>query len=118
MTMKSYRLNDVCVVELDPDDPATAERIAATAKAIEGVLNANKRALTRTKDPRKLLEASKRVDGEVREMLDDVFGKSVCTPLFGSTSVLALADGTPLWANLLAAVMEEIENGRTPARAE
>ena len=41
--------------------------------------------------------------------MDGVFGAPVCDALFGCMNVYAMADGLPVWCNLMLAVMDEID---------
>ena len=46
----------------------------------------------------------------MRELIDSVFdGTPVCTLLFGSMNVYAMASGLPVWANLMLAIMDEVD---------
>ena len=45
----------------------------------------------------------------MRAMIDETLGASVCDALFGGMNVYAMADGLPVWCNLLLAVMDEID---------
>ena len=51
----------------------------------------------------------RKLDGEMREIINDVFEFDVCSGLFGELNVYALAEGLPLWANLLFAIMDEMD---------
>ena len=43
-------------------------------------------------------------------ILNNLFGKEICEPLFGSVNLFASSGGLPLWANLILAVAEEVQN--------
>lgn len=45
------------------------------------------------------------------EPIDGVFEQPVCEALFGNVSVYAIADGAPLWMNLMVAIMDELDEG-------
>jgi len=49
------------------------------------------------------------MDADMREMLDSILGGGACAAIFGTMSVHALADGFPVWANLLLAVMDKMD---------
>lgn len=57
-------------------------------------------------------------DATARGIIDGLFGKEVCRPLYDTVSVFAIADGLPLWANLLLAIMEEMRVGSEERYAE
>ena len=45
----------------------------------------------------------------MRDMIDGLFAKPVCADLFGTMNVYALADGLPVWCNLMLAVIDQID---------
>ena len=55
-------------------------------------------------------------------MVDGVLGAGVCDALFGDMNVYAMANGFPVWANLLLVIIDEVdrgvteEQGKMPAR--
>lgn len=51
------------------------------------------------------------MDAEMRETINGVFEQPVCEALFGNVSVYAIADGAPLWMNLMVAIMDELDEG-------
>ncbi len=76
------------------DDPEAAKELSRQADAI--------------------LSAIDQMDGDMRDAIDDAFGaKGTADAVFGSASLYAYADGLPLWANFLLAVIDEM-----PASAE
>ena len=75
-------------------------------------------------DGAKAYALADRMDKEMRETIDGVFGANICDGLFGAKNVYALADGLPLWLNFIVAVFEQIdgaltaETGKTKSRLE
>lgn len=65
-----------------------------------------------------------RKERETREMIDALFGGSVCDIVFGSVGALALSNGLPVWCNFLMAVIDEVvkatedEQGKAHPRVE
>jgi hypothetical protein len=49
----------------------------------------------------------------MRGIIDDLLGDGVSDALFGDMNVYALADGLPVWMNLLFAIAEEVERAYT-----
>lgn len=60
-------------------------------------------------DVKKLDDCAKRAEAELREIVDGIFEKPVCSDLFGRQSVYSLASGAPLWFNFLLAVIEAFD---------
>lgn len=50
-------------------------------------------------------------DKEMREIIDGVFGTSICAELFPKQTVFAVGSGLPAWANLLYAVVDKMDEG-------
>ena len=49
-------------------------------------------------------------DAEIREKINEVFGKDVCTPTIGSRSILMPAKGLPVWENMLLAIIDKFDS--------
>ena len=45
----------------------------------------------------------------MRGLIDSVFSFGVCDPVFGSMNVYAMADGLPVWCNLMLAVLDIVK---------
>lgn len=72
----------------------------------------------RLADAEDVFVESAKVDAEMRESLNKIFGKDVVTPLIGDMNVYSLADGLPIWAQILTAIMETIEKCVNEERAK
>ena len=101
--VKEYNLNDAVVVAFNPTDPAFASKLYKAFEILDGLQNA-------TVPEEKAFEWFEERDAEMRDTLNGVFGKDVCNPLFGSMNVYALSGGMPLWANLLFAIIDEMDD--------
>ena len=57
-----------------------------------------------------LLQEVFRMDNKSgNEILNDLFGKEVCEPLFGGMNLFASSGGLPVWANLMLAITDEVQ---------
>ena len=54
-------------------------------------------------------EIARRRDAEMRAMIDEAMGVPVCDALFGGMNVYAVADGLPVWCNLMLAIFDLID---------
>lgn len=71
------------------DDPEAAKKLSDQADSI--------------------LNAIKKMDQDMREAIDNAFGEAgTADAVFGSASLYAYANGLPLWANFLLAVIDEM----------
>lgn len=98
---RAYDVNGVCQVRFNPTDMEFARRLCDTFALLEGKQSGAAAAGD-------LFGQGKALDGEMRALLDGLFGEPVCQALFGDMNVCALAQGLPVWCNLLLAVMDEI----------
>lgn len=58
-----------------------------------------------------IYDASIKADAEMRDILDGVFDAPVCAALFPRQTVFAVGGGFPAWANLLYAVVDQMDAG-------
>ena len=107
----SYSLNGQCEVAFNPTDSAFVEKLFDTFSVLDKKQEDYRKEIEKTSDRMEIFEIARARDAEMREMIDGVFGTPVCQALFGGMNVYALADGLPVWANLLLAVMDEIDTG-------
>lgn len=103
---QQYNLGGKVTVEFSPTDMAFVE------KAVGVFLHGMKRqddieAEIKAADPDAIFEIARRRDKEMRDMVDELFGVEVCTPLFGTMNTFARDKGFPLWANVITAVLDE-----------
>ena len=56
-----------------------------------------------------MFHIARELDGKMRGILNDLFGKEICEPLFGGMNLFASSSGLPVWANLMLAVTDEVQ---------
>lgn len=105
----SYHLNDACEVSFNPTDSAFVERLFHTFDTLDRKQEAYKAEIENVTDQRKIFDIARKRDAEMRGMIDEALGAPVCDALFGGMNVYAMADGLPVWCNLMLAVMDEID---------
>ena len=105
----TFTVNDKAEVSFNPTDSHFVETLFNTFDGLDKKQEAYKEEVAKTGDKRGIFEIARRMDKEMREMIDGIFGKSVCDAIFGSMNVYALADGLPVWCNFLLAVMDQID---------
>lgn len=105
----TYTLNGVCEVKFNPTDSEFVEKLFDAFDSLDRKQDAYKSEVERLADKREVFRVARERDREMREIIDGVFGQPVCDKLFGSMNVYAIADGLPVWCNLMLAVMEEID---------
>lgn len=105
----TYDLNGNAQVTFNPTDSAFVERLFNTFDALDKKQEAYKAEVEKVADKREIFDIARRWDAEMRAMIDETMGQPVCEALFGGMNVYAMADGLPVWANLLLAVMDEVD---------
>ena len=106
--VKEYTLNDKVTVRFNPTDMTFAEKIFATFMDLDKVQEGLRAKLDAT-DGMGIFEVAKEADRQMRERIDALFDKPICEDLIGGVNIYALASGLPIWANLLLALMEEVD---------
>ena len=108
--LKEYNINGQCVVRFNPTDPAFVNMIFHAFNKLDARHDEYSKLVSNEEDGVKLFEIARTMDKEMRETINEVLGCDVCTPVFGDMSVYAAADGLPLWANLLLAIIDEMDD--------
>ena len=107
--LKEYDINGKVTVLINPTDPTFMERLYDMLIALEKKDDEYRIRKKTETDAKKLFELAREMDSEMREMINGTLGQDVCDPVFGSVNMYAIADGLPLWANLLLAIIEEMD---------
>lgn len=108
--VKEYRLNDKCTVFFNPSDPAFADRLYAAFDDLKKKQDARDNDVEKM-SARETFDWLSQMDKEMRDTIDGVFEQPICEVLFGRVNVYAIADGAPLWMNLMLAIMDELDEG-------
>lgn len=104
-----YKLNDTCEITFNPTDSFFVERLFNVFNKLDEKQESYKAEIERTADKKEIFAVTRKCDAEMRAMIDDVLCAPVCDALFGCMNVYALANGLPVWANLMLAIMDEID---------
>ena len=107
--VQEYVINDKVKIYLNPTDPAFLKRLFERFSELEGKDRAWRQKLQGITDATEILAAYDEGDAMFRAAIDDVLGDGVCAAILGPVSVLAFADGTPIWMNILLAVIDEMD---------
>lgn len=113
--LKSYDFTDengnvLCTVRFNPTDPGFAERLYDVFANLDKKDEEYHKQITSEEDPIKVFEVARKMDQEMRGMIDGLVGDGVCSAIFGNISVYAWSDGLPLWANLLLSIFDEMDS--------
>ena len=105
----TFLVNDKAEISFNPTDSNFVERLFHTFDDLDKRQDAYKEKVSKIGDKREIFEVARRLDQEMREMIDGIFRQPVCEDLFGDMNVYALADGLPVWCNFLLVVIDQID---------
>lgn len=105
----SYSLNGKCEVSFNPTDSNFVERLFKTFNELDKKQEAYKAEVEKISDKKEIFEIARKRDAEMRAMVDEAIGSPVCDSLFGDMNIYALANGLPVWCNLMLAIMDEVD---------
>ena len=104
----TYKVNDACEVTINPTDSLFIEKLFNVFEKLDATQDTYREKISKA-PKNSVFAVARNADRELREMVNEVFGFDICTAVFGDVSVYALADGVPLWANLLLGFMDVID---------
>lgn len=107
--LKEYELNGRYKLAFNPSDAAFARRLYGVFEAMQQKQEAYDEKLKATGDVTAIFDALEAIDREMRALIDGALGEGLCAAVFGEMNLTALADGFPVWVNLLLSVMDEID---------
>ncbi len=105
----TYSLNGACEVTFNPTDSNFVERLYAAFEELDKKQETYKEQIRTMEDKKEIFDFARERDAEMRGIIDGVFGSSVSEAVFGGMNVYAIANGLPVWCNLMMAVMDEID---------
>lgn len=106
--VQEYDINGA-TVKFNGTDYVFAERLVNTFDRMEGLQQKYKGQL-QARSGNDVFKACRAIDREMRDVIDALFADKVADKIFGTCSCYALADGLPVWVNLIFAVMDEIDD--------
>lgn len=101
-------------VKFNPTDTNFAHRIYDTFEELSTSEEDFQKRLDAASGTAEIFEISGELDDIMRDKINALFGKDICTPLVGAkpnnVNLYAMAGGMPIWANLVLAVFDEMED--------
>ena len=107
--VEELTLNGTVKVYLNPTDPAFVSRLYNRFSELEEKDKAW-RAKLGALEGKAVLDAWEEGDNLFRDAVDDVLGAGTCEGVCGKVSVLAMADGAPIWMNILLAIIDTMDS--------
>lgn len=105
---RSFNINGAVEVFFNDTDVDFVERLYGVFAKLDEKQDYYKKQVQTMPDG-EIFSFMRDLDSDMREELNGLFETDVCTPLFGRMNVFALADGLPLWANLMLCIMEQVD---------
>lgn len=106
-----YKINGNVTVCFNPTDSNFVKRLFDAYETLDSKQEFYKKRVDTMADRKQVFVFAKEQDEEMRGIIDDLFQSPVSEALFGGMNVYAMADGLPIWCNLMFAVMDEIDTG-------
>lgn len=106
--VKGYTINGSTSVSFSPTDMAFIEKVYRAMDNLDRKQEDFKTAIDAAKDT-EVFDLAREIDAEVREEINAVFGFDICTSVFGGMSTCTIADGFPVWANFILAIVDQFE---------
>ena len=108
--VEDYLLAGKVAVSFNPTDMNFLERLSRAFSELDTLQEKVRRSREKITDDREVFPIARELDGKMRGILNDLFGKEICEPLFGSMNLFASSGGLPVWANLMLAVTDEVQS--------
>ena len=105
----TYSLNGKCEVSFNPTDSNFVERLYSAFEELDKKQEGYKAQIEKMADKREIFDFARERDAEMRSIIDGVLGAPVSDAVFGGMNVYAVANGLPVWCNLMLAIMDEID---------
>lgn len=105
----AYSINGKCEVSFNPTDSNFVERLYAAFEELDKKQEGYKAQIEKMANKREIFEFARERDAEMRGIIDGLFGEPVSDAVFGGMNVYSVANGLPVWCNLMLAVMDEID---------
>ena len=96
------------VFSINPTDTDFVERIFDTFRELDERQQKKDAEAPKLSD-REAFELAREYDTEMRTAIDKLLGEGVCAKVFGRMNVYAYADGLPVWANFMLALLDECD---------
>ena len=108
--LNEYDLGGKVTVRFNPTDVSFLEKLSDSFAYLDLIQEEVKLSREEITDEKDIYNLAKNLDGKMRDIIDALFGEDVCTPLFGEMNLFSSAGGLPVWANLMLAIADEVQD--------
>lgn len=113
---KDFELNGGQVLSFVPTDALLMKRIFSAFESLDKRQTEYRQTGNDMEDAKAFFAYVDKVDTEMQETLDSIFGVHIDRAAFDGASLFAIGDGLPLWANFIFAVMDVMDVGVAEAQ--
>ena len=106
--IETFRINEDFTYTFCPTDALFVAKLFSAFDAVEQKQEEYSR-MTKNAEGAEIFAVAARIDEDVRSTINEALGCDICSAVFGEVCVMSLADGLPLWVNLMLALMDEID---------
>ena len=108
-----YHLNSDYDLIVNPTDTEFVRRLYEVFNDLDKKQEGYKTQIEKMANKAEIFDFARERDREMREMIDTALGGPVSDAVFKDMNVYALADGLPVWVNLIFAIMDELDTSFT-----
>lgn len=117
--LKEFDLNGKQVIKFIPTDAGLMSRIYSAFESLDKEQAQYTRTGDDQQDAKAFFDKVLEMDERMQETIDGIFGVHISRDVFDGGSLHAVADGLPLWANFLFAVMDVMDvSAQAEAKAQ
>lgn len=93
-------------VTFNPTDMSLIERVFSTFDMLDAMQEEYGEKISNLTDYTEVFEIAKKIDKDMKNAIDRAFEQPVCDELLKSCNVFMLADGLPVWANIMLSIID------------
>ena len=94
--VEEYLLAGKVAVAFNPTDMTFLERLSRAFSELDALQEEVRQSRETITDDREVFPIARELDGKMRGILNYLFGKEICEPLFGSMNLFASSGGLPV----------------------
>lgn len=106
--VKTFTVNGGYEVTFAPTDMGFIEKVYTALDNMDKKQESYKDVAEKATD-KEVFVLARKMDKEARDEINAIFGEDVCSPVFGSMNVFTVADGFPVWANFILAIVDQLD---------
>lgn len=106
--LKEFTVNGGATISFAPTDMNFVEKVYTCLDNMDKKQEGYKAVADQTTDAA-VFDLARQMDADAREEINAVFGKDVCSSVFGSLNLFTVADGLPVWANFMLALIDQLD---------